>query len=51
MMNERTKENVIREPTRTLRQMTEGMFAPVCSVEEFILKQENKNTYQKLNEV
>jgi len=27
--------------------MTEGRFASVCSVEEFILEQENKNTPQK----
>jgi len=27
--------------------MAEGRFASVCSVEEFILEQENKNTAQK----
>ena len=27
--------------------MTEGRFASVCSVEEFILEQENRNTAQK----
>ena len=31
--------------------MAEGRFASVCSVEEFILEQENKNTAQKLNEM
>jgi len=30
--------------------MAEGRFVSVCSVEEFILGQENKNTTQKVNE-
>ena len=50
MMNERTEENVMREPlhkTRALWKMAEGRFASVYSVEEFILEHENKNTAQK----
>ena len=49
-MNERTEENVMREPlhkTRALWKMAEGRFASVYSVEEFILEHENKNTAQK----
>ena len=50
-MNERTEGNVIRQPLHTkkraLSKMAEGRFASVCSVEEFILEQENKNTAQK----
>ena len=49
-MNERTEENVMREPlhkTRALWKMAEGRFASVYSVEEFILERENKNTAQK----
>ena len=40
----------MREPllkTRTLWKMAEGRFASVCSVEEFILELEKKNTAQK----
>ena len=40
MMNERTEENVMREPlhkTRALWKMAQGRFTSVCSVEEFIL--------------
>ena len=54
MMNERTEENVMREPlhkTRALWKMAEGRFASVYSVEEFILEHENKNTAQKLKEM
>ena len=43
MMNERTEENVMREPlhkTRALWKMAEGGFASVYSVEEFILEHE-----------
>lgn len=50
MMNERSEENVMREPlhkTRALWKMAEGRFASVYSVEEFILEHENKNTAQK----
>ena len=50
MMNERTEENIIQEllqKTCTLWKMAEGRFASVCSVEEFILELEKKNTAQK----
>ena len=51
-MNESTEGNVIRgEPLQKTRahqwKMAEGRFASVCSVEEFILEHENKNTAQK----
>ena len=47
MMNERTEENVPREPyhknPRPLKKKAEGKFASVCLVEEFILC-DNVNT-------
>ena len=49
-MNERTEENVMREPlhkTRPLWKMAEGRFASVYSFEELNLEHENKNTAQK----
>ena len=50
MMNEGTEENVTWEPLHKNQhalKMGEGRFASVCSVEEFILEHENKNTTQK----
>ena len=49
-MNERIEWNVIRQPlhkNRALYKMAEGRFAFVCSVQEFILEQENRNAAQK----
>ena len=49
-MNESTEVNDSREPlhkTRAQWKMAEGKFVSVCSVEEVILEQENKNTAQK----
>ena len=50
MMNERTEENVIREPlhkARTLWKMAEGRFAFVCSSEEFILRAKKEKYHSK----
>ena len=52
MMNERTEENVMREPlhkTRMRWKMAEGRFASVCSVEELILRG-RKEKYRSKNE-
>ena len=53
MMNERTEGYVILEPlhknSRALKN-GRGRFASVCSVEEFILEHENKNTAQNIEQ-
>ena len=46
-MNERTEGNVIAHKKCALFKIVEERFASVCSVEEFILEQENKNAAQK----